>query len=158
MQSSPVHTDKLRIELQREGNSGYSDTLPWQVWYCLALEGVEPTARVAVRWYLTAGQACLSLQRSLIWQNPTSKVGPEALPRKGVGHLTLNPTHKRLTSPSFRGSQKVAATPTPSCGFSKPGKISRPVWKSGLLWQVIRSQHSSAGQSDATAQIGQPGA
>ena len=29
LQSSLVHTEKLRIELQREGNSGCSDTLPW---------------------------------------------------------------------------------------------------------------------------------
>ena len=51
----------------------------------MALEGVEPTARVAVRWNLTAGQACLSLQRSPIWQNPTSKVDQRLCHERELG-------------------------------------------------------------------------
>lgn len=51
----------------------------------MAIEGAEPTARVAMRWYLTARQACLSLQRSLIWQNPTSQVDQRLCHERELG-------------------------------------------------------------------------
>lgn len=51
----------------------------------MALEGAEPTARVAVRWYLIAEQACLSLQRSLIRQNHTSQVDQRLCHKRELG-------------------------------------------------------------------------
>lgn len=61
---------------------------------------------------------------------------PQALPGKGVGHFTRNPTPRRPAFPGLRGGKKWLPIPSAPLWLLRemsPGKIRKLEWKLGLL-------------------------